>query len=325
MNDVIDPSRTADELRESILSVRSRIAQVLVGQKAIVDQVLVALLSGGHVLLEGSPGVGKTLLVKAIGRVFSLDTGRIQFTPDLMPSDVLGGQIIDSQENAVKLTFQPGPIFTELLLADEINRANPRTQSALLEAMAESQVTVAGTTRALGPPFFVLATQNPIDMEGTYPLPEAQADRFMMKLTVPQPDAGDLTRILDVEPRSALKGIRSVVSRSQLLTYQKHVGCLPASEEAKSTIVDLLLRTRPEKAPSAFATYIRLGASPRGAQALLAAARARAAMAGRLNVMAEDVRALARPVLRHRLLLGYAARADGIDADGILAAILQDG
>ncbi len=318
-----DPQQTAAELREAFLALRSTLGQVIVGQQPVVEGVLVALLAGGHVLLEGVPGLGKTLLIKTLGRALALDVGRVQFTPDLMPADILGAHTLHETARGPEVRFEPGPIFVELLLADEINRANPRTQAALLEAMAERQVTVGGQTRPLGPPFFVMATQNPIEMEGTYPLPEAQADRFLLRLPVAAPDRAALLDILDVDARAALARIEPCLDRARLLRFQRHTAGILADADVRGRIVDLVMGTRPEHLPPALKDYVRLGASPRGAQGLLAAARARAAMAGRLHVGLDDVAAMAPAVLRHRVLLNFAARADGIDADRIIAAVVK--
>ncbi|MCA9541988.1 MAG: AAA family ATPase [Myxococcales bacterium] len=317
------PEATAEALRDAVLALRAALARVIVGQKPIVDGLLAGLLAGGHVLLEGVPGLGKALLIKALGRALDLRVGRVQFTPDLMPADILGSDTLFESTEGPTLRFRPGPIFVELLLADEINRANPRTQAALLEAMAERQVTSGGTTRPLGPPFFVMATDNPIEMEGTYPLPEAQADRFLMKLPVASPDRETLLDILDVEPAAALAALEPVMDRAALLRYQAHVAALPAADSVKGLIVDLVIGTRPEAVPADLRPYVQFGASPRGAQGLLAAARARAAMAGRLHVAPEDVRAMALPTLRHRVLLNFAARADGVTADAVIQAVAR--
>ena len=321
-NEANDIEFTAGRLRESVLTLRQDIGRVVVGQRETVDALLCALLAGGHVLLEGVPGLGKTLLVKVLGRLLDLSVSRVQFTPDLMPADILGSQVLTEGPNGPSLTFRRGPIFHELVLADEINRANPRTQAALLEAMAERQVSLGDVTHTLGPPFFVMATENPIDMEGTYPLPEAQADRFMLKLTVDAPDRETLLSILDVDSETRLPSLRAVVSKADLLMFQRHVREIPAATGVKEMLVDLVLSTRPENLPADLRAFVTLGVSPRGAQALLAAARARAACEGRLQVSREDIKAMALPALRHRLLTTFAARVEGVRADAILARLL---
>jgi MoxR-like ATPase len=314
--------QTAARLRESVLNLRAQVGRVVVGQREVVDGLVCGLLAGGHVLLEGVPGLGKTLLVKVLGRLLDLKTSRIQFTPDLMPADILGAQSLVESASGPSLVFRRGPVFSELVLADEINRANPRTQAALLEAMAERQVSVGDTTHRLGPPFFVMATENPIDMEGTYPLPEAQADRFLLKLGVPSPDRETLLDILDIDPEARLPTLEAVVTRAELLAFQAHVRSLPAARGVKEMLVDLVLATRPENLAPTLRTYVTLGVSPRGAQSLLGAARARAACEGRLQVSQEDVRAMVIPALRHRVLVSFAGRVEGVRPETILAGLL---
>ena len=319
------PEAQAEALRESFLTLRQAIQRVIIGQQSVVDGLLTAILANGHVLIEGAPGLGKTLLVKALGQGIGLRVGRVQFTPDLMPSDILGTHTLQQTADGPALAFREGPVFCELLLADEINRANPRTQAALLEAMAEQQVTTGGETRRLGPPFFVLATENPIEMDGTYPLPEAQADRFLMKLDVPPPETDDLVAILDVDPRQALDALVPCLSREDLVAYQGHTASIPAADSVKRGLAELIRRSRPDRLPPRFRDAVQLGVSPRGAQALFAAARARAALAGRLHVTDEDVHAMAPAVLRHRILLSFAGRAEGLAADDVVAALLAGG
>jgi MoxR-like ATPase len=319
---VADVERRAEALRASVLELRAALRRVIVGQQSMLDGLLMSLFAGGHTLLEGVPGLGKTLLVKSLGRVTGLESARIQFTPDLMPADILGTQTLLETPEGPTVAFKPGPIFAELVLADEINRANPRTQAALLEAMAERQVTHGSETRRLGPPFFVMATENPIDQEGTYPLPEAQTDRFLIKLEVPLPGPDDLMDILDVDPVAGLESLSVVVDKQALLGFQDHVRQVPVAERVKRVVVDLVLGTRPERVPQRHRPFVRLGASPRGAQAVLACARARAAMAGRFQVSEEDVRAVAIPTLSHRVLLNFAARAEGVTAREVVEAVL---
>ena len=318
-----EPEHVANQLRETVLSVRREIAQHLIGISEVIDGLLAGVLARGHVLLEGGPGLGKTRLVKVMGRLLDLDVGRVQFTPDLMPSDILGGPFLEPTPDGPRVEFRPGPVFTNLLLADEINRANPRTQAALLEAMAEQQVTIAGETRTLPTPFFVLATNNPIEMEGTYPLPEAQSDRFLLKLYVGEPSRETLLSILELDPHDGLESVEPIVPGEQLLHFQEHTASLPAADSVKELVAELILATQPERIKQTDGDDVQLGASPRAAQGLLAVARARAAMAGRLHVTTDDVMASAQSVLSHRLVLGYGARAAGVTSVGLMASIVE--
>lgn len=306
--------------------LRGEIAKVLVGQGAVVDQVLTGLLADGHVLLEGVPGLGKTLLVQALAASLAMEFRRIQFTPDLMPADILGTQILeDAPGGGRRLQFREGPVFTQLLLADEINRATPKTQSALLEAMAERQVTVAGTRRPLPNPFFVLATQNPLDQEGTYPLPEAQLDRFLLKIWVPFPTLEELIEIMERTTGTAVQSARPVLEAGELHRLRRMVREVPVAPEVTRYAARLALAsqaTGPAPAPAA-TRYLKWGASPRGAQALLLAARVRALFQGRPHVAFADVRAVAPPALRHRLGLNFEAEAEGLRPEAVVAMLLD--
>lgn len=310
---------TADSARASLEALRTEIAKAVVGQDPAVTGLVVALLCRGHVLLEGVPGVAKTLLVRALSATLELDTKRVQFTPDLMPSDVTGSLVYDSR--SAEFSFQPGPVFTNLLLADEINRTPPKTQASLLEAMEERQVTVDGTPRPLPEPFLVAATQNPVEYEGTYPLPEAQLDRFLLKLTVPLPARHDEIDILirhagGFSPRDLnAAGIRPVASAADLEAARSAVAKTSVSPEVAGYIVDICRATR--ESPS-----LALGASPRGATALLSTARAWAWLTGRDYVTPDDVKALALPTLRHRVQLRPEAEMEGVTADSVINAVL---
>jgi MoxR-like ATPase len=305
--------------RSGLLAVRDEVAKAVVGQDAVVSGLLVALLCHGHVLLEGVPGTAKTLLVRTLAAALSLDSKRVQFTPDLMPGDVTGSLVYDARSAA--FTFRPGPVFTNLLLADEINRTPPKTQASLLEAMQERQVSVDGTPRALPQPFLVAATQNPVEYEGTYPLPEAQLDRFLLKLTMPVPPREDEVAIVmrhasGFDPGDlAGAGVRAVAGAADLEAARAAVAAVHVSPEVAGYIVDLARATR--LAPS-----VQLGVSPRGATALLAAARAWAWLVGRAFVTPDDVKVLAKPALRHRIQLRPEAQLDGADADGVLDGLL---
>ncbi|NXY99399.1 MoxR family ATPase [Streptomyces sp. BR123] len=311
---------TTDSARSSLEAIRTEIGKAVVGQDSAVTGLVVALLCRGHVLLEGVPGVAKTLLVRALAASLDLDTKRVQFTPDLMPSDVTGSLVYDTRTAA--FSFQNGPVFTNLLLADEINRTPPKTQSALLEAMEERQVTVDGTPRRLPDPFLVAATMNPVEYEGTYPLPEAQLDRFLLKLNVPLPsredEIGVLTRhAAGFDPRDLqAAGIRPVAGASQLEAARDAVAAVAVSPEIAGYVVDICRATR--ESPS-----LSLGVSPRGATALLATARAWAWLTGRDYVTPDDVKALALPTLRHRVRLRPEAEMEGVTADAVLTAILS--
>ena len=313
--------------RETYAAMRNEIGKVIVGNNEIVDGTLIALLAGGHVLLEGVPGLGKTLLVRTLSQVLHLNFNRIQFTPDLMPADILGTNIVmEVPGGGREFRFQKGPIFAHLLLADEINRATPKTQSALLEAMQEHSVTAGGEIRKLEEPFFVLATQNPIDQEGTYPLPEAQLDRFFFKLLVGYPSAADLTEVLNRTTENRKVELKAVVSREQMLELQHLVRQVPVATHVKDYAVRLVLATHPktETAAPIANQYLRFGSSPRGAQSMLLAAKVRALTHGRFNASFEDIAAVVLPTLRHRCIPNFEAEAEGVTTDIVLSQILRD-
>ena len=309
-----------EEFARLLQGARQEVGKVIVGQQDIIDTVLMATLAEGHVLLEGVPGLGKTRLLATLGKVLDVAFGRVQFTPDLMPADILGTKVLRGGE----FSFHPGPIFANLVLADEVNRATPKTQSALLEAMQERRVTLGGETHMLPRPFLVMATQNPIEMEGTYPLPEAQLDRFLFKALVPFPAADDMVEILrrttagvEPEPEAALSG-------PQLLSMSALVRALPAAAHLLRYAATLVEATHAESplAPPLIRKYVRHGASPRGAQAMILGGKAAALMDGRPNLAAEDIWRVAPGALRHRLVLGYEAIADGVAADQLVEDVL---
>jgi MoxR-like ATPase len=306
--------------------LRSEVEKVIVGHREIINHVLIGMFAGGHVLLEGVPGLGKTLLVKTLAEGVDLSFSRIQFTPDLMPADIIGTNIIVEDADARRhFQFQQGPIFAHLLLADEINRATPKTQSALLEGMQESAVTVGGISRPLPSPFFVLATQNPIEMEGTYPLPEAQLDRFFFKLRVRYPAIEELNRIIDRTTQSRATAVDRVMFGTQVLAFRELIREVPVASHVRDLASTIVMATHPqwEHAPDVTRRFVRYGASPRGAQALVLGAKVRALAEGRYNVSADDVRALVAPALRHRIILNFEGEAEGVDTDNLVAQILE--
>ncbi len=315
----------AREFREGVDRLRREIAKVVVGHDEVVTQAMIAILAGGHALLEGVPGLGKTLLVKTISRCLNLRFSRIQFTPDLMPADILGTNIVvEDAAGRKSFEFQPGPIFGNLVLADEINRATPKTQSALLEAMQEKTVTVGGKRHPLEEPFFVLATQNPIEMEGTYPLPEAQVDRFFFKIQVKAPDLAGLLEVVERTTGQAAPEIQPVLSGADILRMRELVREVPAAAHVKEFAARLVLATHPDAGGTEIARkYVRYGSSPRGVQALVLAGKILALMKGRYNVAFSDLREAALPALRHRLILNFEAEAEGVRSDTILAKILE--
>jgi MoxR-like ATPase len=307
--------------------LRAELAKVIVGQEPIVEGTLISLFAGGHVLLEGVPGLGKTLLVRTLGQVLDLSFSRIQFTPDLMPADILGTNIVmETAGGRRQFEFQRGPIFAHLILADEINRATPKTQSALLEAMQEHQVTAGGELRPLEEPFFVMATQNPIDQEGTYPLPEAQLDRFFFKILVGYPSGEELTEVLSRTTSGARVQVDKVLHRDALIDLMNLVREVPVASHVKDYAVRLVLATHPKTDTAApIATqYLRFGSSPRGGQTLILAGKVRALIRGRFNVSFDDIEAVATAGLRHRLILNFEAEAEGVTTDHIIGQILSD-
>jgi len=303
------------KLLEKLAQVREEIGRVLVGQKEVVDLTLTALLAGGHVLLEGVPGLGKTLLARTLAQVFAVEYNRIQFTPDLMPADITGTNLILAGRDDFE--FRPGPIFANLVLADEINRATPKTQSALLESMQEGVVTVFGQTRELPKPFFVIATQNPLEMEGTYPLPEAQLDRFLFKILVPYPSVAELRQIVLRTTGVSEYQPRPVMSGEEILAVNRLAREVPVADKVLDYALNLLAATHPDSmlAPSQVRRYVQVGASPRGIQSIILAARVAALLDGRFNVSFADVERVALPALRHRLFLNFEAPGDGVSAD----------
>lgn len=320
-----EPAMSVEEFRRLAERVEAEVAKVIVGQADLLREVLICLIAGGHALLEGVPGLGKTMLIRTIAETLDLEFSRIQFTPDLMPADITGTNILTEGERGERaFRFQPGPLFANLVLADEINRATPKTQSALLEAMQEQAVTVANQTYPLNAPFFVLATQNPLEMEGTYPLPEAQLDRFFFKLLVPFPSARDLGEILARTTTTEQPRARKVASGAQVARMSRLAREVPIASHLREYVVRLVLATHPDSAtaPLVIRKYVRYGASPRGAQAIVLAAKIRALLNGRLNVDSTDIRALATPALRHRLVLTFEGEADGVTTDEIIAEIL---
>ena len=306
--------------------LRAAVAQVIVGQDAVVRDVLIALCANGHVLLEGVPGLGKTLLIRSLAEALHLSFARVQFTPDLMPADIVGTHIISEDEDGRRaMTFQDGPVFTQILLADEINRATPKTQSALLEAMAERSVTTGGVPRALPRPFFVLATQNPLEMEGTYPLPEAQLDRFFSKVHVPYPTLDELSLIIDQTTGASTHSVPRVLAGEELLEMQAAVRQVYLPDPVKRYALRLVLGTHPDGPASTDVArrWLRFGASPRGAQAVILGARVRALLDGRTHAGFEDVRGSIKPALRHRIIRNFEAEGEGRSPDAVLDELLD--
>jgi MoxR-like ATPase len=315
-----------EQFRETAARIEGEVGKYIVGQREVVRHTLICLVAGGHALLEGVPGLGKTMLVRTLAQVLDLDFARIQFTPDLMPADIVGTDILEEAEDGRReFRFQPGPVFTNLLLADEINRATPKTQSALLEAMQERTVTVANRSYPLGAPFLVLATQNPIEMEGTYPLPEAQLDRFLFKVNVTFPSSRELVEILnrttgDAEPMVGVVADGPTVVAMGTLARQ-----VPVASPVSDYAARLAIATHPESdaAPDVVRRYVRYGSSPRGAQALILGGKVTALLAGRYNVAFEDLRDVALAALRHRVLLNFEAQAEGVSGDEVVREVVR--
>lgn len=314
-----------DRYAELAAAIEAEIAKVIVGQRALVRTVLTCMLCEGHALLEGVPGLGKTQLLKTLSDAVALDFARLQFTPDLMPADIVGTQVLEEDDSGRRrFRYRPGPVFANLVLADEVNRATPKTQSALLEAMQERSVTVAGETRPLPRPFFVMATQNPLEMEGTYPLPEAQLDRFLLKALVPFPTADDLVAVVSRTTAMHAAKVETIVDAEVLTAMIELTRQVPIASHLVRHAVDLVMATHPDQptAPERIRRLVRFGASPRGAQAMVLAAKATALIDGRPNVSVADLRGVAHAALRHRLVLGYEATADRVTADDLVRDVL---
>ena len=322
---IADTQASLEALQHSLAALLREVQTVIVGQDDTLRGIITCLLAGGHGLLEGVPGLGKTLMIRTLAAAVDLSFARIQFTPDLMPADIVGTSVlVDRPGGGRELAFQPGPIFNHIVLADEINRATPKTQSALLEAMAEGQVTAGGKTRGLPEPFLVLATQNPLEMEGTYPLPEAQLDRFLFKIDVPFPGERELLAILDRTTGTKSASARPVLDGPTLLKMRQFVRAVPVAASVAEYVVRVLRATHPDdaRAPDLVKRYVRFGGSPRGAQAVLLAARIRCVMDGRKSPSIDDVRAVAPSALRHRVILNFEGEAEGVGIDKVLAQVL---
>jgi MoxR-like ATPase len=319
------PTLTPEDFAAQATRIEREVGRVIVGQRDLVRQTVTALLANSHVLLEGVPGLGKTMLVRTIADVIDCAFNRIQFTPDLMPADITGTNILVEEDGRRIFRFQPGPIFANLVLADEINRATPKTQSSLLEAMQEHQVTVARQRYPLEAPFFVLATQNPLEMEGTYPLPEAQLDRFLFKVMVPFPSEEDLITIMDRTTGADAVTADKVCTAAEIVDMQRLARAVPIAPHVTAYAVSVLSATHPDqpRAPQLVREYVRYGGSPRGAQALVTAGKIYALLDGRFNVSIEDIRAVAMPSLRHRIILNFEGEAEGITTEAIVRAILD--
>lgn len=310
-------SDTYDRSDEIFKSVYNEISEVIVGQSEAVTQIMIAMLCDGHALIESNPGLGKTLIVSTLSRILDLKFNRIQCTPDLMPSDITGTYVVEEKGGSKEFRFEPGPVFTNILLADEINRASPKTQSALLESMQEKQVTVGNMTYSLERPFFVLATQNPIEMEGTFPLPEAQLDRFLIKINLDYPSFDEENEIVDRYTGNIVPEVRKIMSKEQLIKLQMLTRDVPISEELKKKVIKIVSQTRTDK------EFIEFGASPRASIALILSSKARALINGRNYVSDEDVQSMAYPVLRHRIILNFESQRKGISHDQVIDSILQ--
>ena len=320
-----DVQEQVAQFSEDFQRVRTEIAKVIVGHGEVVEGLLTCLLCGGHALLEGVPGLGKTLLVKSLGAALHLHFSRIQFTPDLMPADIIGTRVVSQDEEGRRyFEFQQGPIFSNIVLADEVNRATPKTQSALLEAMQEQTVTVAGVEYKLQQPFLVLATQNPLEMEGTYPLPEAQLDRFFLKLQVTYPSFEDLSEIVDRTTQRQEPLLEPILQTSRILDVQQLVRDVPIASHVKHYAIRVVMATHPQTpmASEQVKKYVRYGSSPRGVQSLVLAGKVRALFQGRFHVSLEDIRAVALPCLRHRLILNFEGEAEGVDSADLIRDIL---